>query len=305
MNRFQAARRLLNLAFALVATCASADVPIESRTLDVDGVRIHYLEAGRGPDVLLFHGYTETSRMWRPLMARLADRFHVVAPDLPAIGESGIPDSGIDMKSAAVRLHALAGALHIVRCSVVGHDIGLMVAYAYAAQWPGEVRRLALMDALLPGISGWEIAYDNPDTWHFRFNGPTPEALVQGRERIYFEHFWNDFAADSAHSLSEADREAYTALYARPGRMAASWKYFSSWPRTAAEFAEMGRTKLTMPLLIIGGEKANGNLLSFQGRIVGSDVTTVILPATGHWLMEERPRETMELLDTFLAKGRE
>src|SRR5262249_27158056 len=116
------------------------------------------------------------------------------------------------------------------KAAVVAHDIGLMVAYAYAAQFPDEVERLALMDAFLPGVEGWEAIYNHPAIWHFRFNGPTPEALVKGRERIYFEHFWNDFAADKTHSIPEADGQAYTAAYARPGRMRSAWAYFSHGP---------------------------------------------------------------------------
>ena len=159
-------------------------------------VRFHYLTAGHGAPVILLHGYAETSLMWRPIIPVLAERFTVIAPDLPGIGDSSIPRNGLDMKTAAIRVHALARSLGIERARVVGHDIGLMVAYAYAAQFPAEVEKLVLMDAFLPGVGDWEAVYNNPGFWHFRFNGPTPEALVKGRERTYFEHFWNDFAAD-------------------------------------------------------------------------------------------------------------
>jgi pimeloyl-ACP methyl ester carboxylesterase len=142
--------------------------------------------------------------------------------------------------------------------------------------------------------------YNNPGIWHFRFNGPTPEALVHGRERTYFEHYWNDFAADKAHSLSEADRAAYTAAYARPGRMRASWEYFVSFPQAARDFAELSKTKLTMPVLAIGGEKANGGLLGRQMKIVAVDATMVVLKDTGHWILEERPKETIDALLNFL-----
>jgi len=263
-------------------------------------VKLHYLTAGHGPAVILLHGYAETSRMWRPLIPRLAEKFTVIAPDLPGIGDSEIPSDGLDMKGAAVRIHALARSLGIDRARVVGHDIGLMVAYAYAAQFPAEVEKLVLMDAFLPGVAGWETIYNDPGIWHFRFNGPTPEVLVKGRERTYFEHYWNDFAADKTHSIPEAERAAYTAAYARPGRMRAGWAYFVSFPQAAKDFEELSRTKLTMPVLSIGGEKANGAALAQQTKLVGSDVTTVILKDTGHWLMEERPRETMDALTSFL-----
>ena len=273
---------------------------IASRFAEVDGVKLHYLAAGHGPAVILLHGYTETSRMWRPIIPLLAQKFSVIAPDLPGIGDSEIPADGLDMKNAATRIHALVKSLGVEKARVVGHDIGLMVAYAYAAQFPAEVEKLVVMDAFLPGVAGWENVYNNPGIWHFRFNGPTPEALVRGRERTYFEHFWNDFAADKAHSLSDADRVAYTAAYARPGRMRAGWAYFVSFPQAARDFAQLSQTKLTMPVLAIGGEKANGALLGQQMTIVASDARMVVLKDTGHWVLEERPKETTDALVNFL-----
>jgi len=273
---------------------------IASKTATVDGLKIHYLTAGSGDVVLLLHGYTETSRMWRPLIPRLAEKFLVVAPDLPGIGDSDIPPKGVDMKSAAVAIHGLMQGLGVKKARVVGHDIGLMVAYAYAAQYPSETEKLALLDAFLPGVPGWQEIYNNPGIWHFRFNGPTPELLVKDRERIYYEHYWNDFAADKTHSLSEADRVFYTAAYARPGRMRAGWAYFVSFPQAAKEFEELARTKLTMPVLSIGGEKANGAALGMQAKLIGTNVTVIVIKDCGHWLMEEKPAETMNDLLKFL-----
>src|SRR5712672_3387921 len=253
---------LLSLFVSLTASGANAeDKTIASRAEEVDGVRVHYLTAGQGPTVILLHGYAETSRMWRPIIPVLAERFKVIAPDLPGIGDSAIPADGSDMKTAALRMHGLARALGVEKARVVGHDIGLMVAYAYAAMFPAEVEKLIVMDAFLPGVGDWGVVYNNPAIWHFRFNGPTPEALVQGRERIYFEHFWNDFAADKTHSIPEVDRQAYTAAYARPGRMRAGWAYFVSFQQAATDFAQFSRTKLSMPVLSIGGERANGAAL--------------------------------------------
>jgi len=273
---------------------------ITNQTANIGGLKIHYLTAGHGPAVLLLHGYTQTSRMWIPLIPRLADRFTVIAPDLPGIGDSEIPNDGLDMKTAAIRIHALVKSLGITKARVVGHDIGLMVAYAYTAQFPSEVAKLVVMDAFLPGVPGWELAYNSPDYWHFRFHGPTPEALVEAREKIYFAYFWNDLAADKAQSLPEPDREAYVAAYSRPGRMRAGWAYFASWPQTANEFAAMAKTRLTMPVLCIAGEKASAAILGPQMKLVASDVTVINLKDTGHWLMEERPKETMDALVAFL-----
>jgi pimeloyl-ACP methyl ester carboxylesterase len=285
------------------ADAAPADPPpasIAARDVEVDGLKLHFLTAGHGPAVILLHGYAETSRMWRPIIPRMADRFTVIAPDLPGIGDSAIPEGGMDMKTAAKRVHALARSLGVQQARVVGHDIGLMVAYAYAAQFPAETEKLVMMDAFLPGVVQWETVYDDPGLWHFRFHGPTPEALVQARERAYFEHYWNDFAADKAHSIPEAERKVYTAAYARPGRMRAGWAYFASFPQAAKDFAVFARTKLPMPVLAIGGDKASGVVLGVQAKAVATNATVIVLKDTGHWLMEERPKETTEALLGFL-----
>jgi pimeloyl-ACP methyl ester carboxylesterase/uncharacterized RmlC-like cupin family protein len=291
----------LNLASPFAQDPAAPSPSIAVRTADAGGLKLQYLTTGRGPAVVLLHGYAETSRMWRPLMPRLAEHFTVIAPDLPGIGGSDIPGDGLDMKRAAIRIHDLVKGLGVEKAAVVGHDIGLMVAYAYAAQFPSETERLALMDAFLPGVDGWEPIYNSPAIWHFRFNGPTPEALVKGHERAYFEHFWNDFAADKTRSIPEADRHAYAAAYARPGRMRAAWAYFVSFQQAAKDFAVLSQTKLTMPVLSLGGERANGEALAKQVKLVSTNAETVVLPATGHWVMEERPRETSDALLRFLG----
>jgi pimeloyl-ACP methyl ester carboxylesterase len=288
------------LSTRLLAKADASDKTIASHDAEVEGVKLHYMTAGHGTPLILLHGYAETSLMWKPIIPALAERFMVIAPDLPGIGDSAIPKNGLDMKTAAIRIHALARSLGIQKAEVVGHDIGLMVAYAYAAQFPSDVQKLVVMDAFLPGVGEWEAVYNNPGLWHFRFNGPTPEALVGGRERTYFEHFWNDFAADKARSLPEADREAYAAAYSRPGRMRAGWAYFVSFQQAAKDFAQLSQTKLTMPVLVIGGEKSLGEVLAEQMKLVASNVTVVVLKDTGHWVLEERPKETTEALQEFL-----
>jgi len=283
-----------------MAQASGNPVPLASRESKIDGVKLHYLTAGTGPAVLLLHGYTQTSRMWKPIIPLLAAKFTVIAPDLPGIGDSEIPPDGLDMKSAAIRIHALVKSLGISKTRVVGHDIGLMVAYAYAAQFPSETEKLVVMDAFLPGVPGWLDVYNNPSIWHFRFNGPTPETLVRGRERIYFDYFWNDFAADKTHSIPEADRAGYAAAYARPGRMRAGWAYFVSFQKAADDFAKLSQTRLTMPVLAIGGEKANGQVLGEQMKIVATNATMVVLKDCGHWVLEEKPKETTDALMSFL-----
>jgi pimeloyl-ACP methyl ester carboxylesterase len=285
------------VAIAAPSTAASG---VQAKSARVEGTEIHYLTAGSGPALILLHGYTQTSRMWRPVIPRFAEKFTVIAPDLPGIGDSAIPEAGADMKTAAQRIHALAKSLGVAKARVVGHDIGLMVAYAYAAQFPDEVEKLVVMDAFLPGVEGWKEVFDSPNFWHFRFHGAAPEALVRGRERTYYDYYWNEFAADRAHSIPPADRAAYTAAYARPGRMRAGWAYFASFPDTAKDFAELARTPLPMPVLSIGGEKSLGEVLARQMKIVAPDVSAVILKDAGHWVLEEKPAETMDALLSFL-----
>jgi pimeloyl-ACP methyl ester carboxylesterase len=291
---------LAGMAPGAKAQAVSQSPMIEARDTVVDGIRIHYLTGGRGPAVILLHGYTQTSRMWRPLIPQLAQRFTVIAPDLPGIGDSQIPKDGIDIKTSATRIHALAVQLHLQETRVVGHDIGLMVAYAYAAMYPDETKKLVVMDAFLPGIDGWESYYDNPDLWHFRFHGLTPEALVAGRESIYFAYFWNDMAADKNHSVPPADRKVYVAAYSRAGRMRAGWAYFANWPQTALDLAVLAKTKLTIPVLAIAGDRASAATLMPQMHSVATNVQTLTLKATGHWVLEERPKETMNALVNFL-----
>ena len=182
--------RTFSVILSIVLFCANsvqAAEQITARDAKIDNVQLHYLTAGKGPSaVILLHGFAETSRMWRPIVPTLAEKFTVIAPDLPGIGDSSIPaDNKIDMITAAKQIHDLVRSLKIDKTRVVGHDIGLMVAYAYAAQFPSETEKLAVMDAFLPGVPGWEPIYNAPNIWHFRFNGEYPEKLVQGRERTY------------------------------------------------------------------------------------------------------------------------
>ena len=308
MSRTLASRTSLLLALGCLAVmignaavlAADFGPGFKTRAVAVDGDTVSVTVGGSGPPIVLIHGYAESSRMWKPLAQVLAPHFTVIAPDLPGIGASSIPKTGLDMKTSAERVRAAVKTLGYDKVKVVGHDIGLMVAYAYAAMYPQEVEKLALMDAFLPGIAGWEAVYNNPGIWHFRFYGPTPEALVKGRERIYFEHFWNDFAADQMHSIPEPDRRAYTQEYSRPGRMAAGFAYFASFPKTATDFAELSKTQLAMPVLAIGGAKANGVALGAQAKRIAPNVKVIVLEDTGHWIMEERPQETIAALVDFL-----
>jgi pimeloyl-ACP methyl ester carboxylesterase len=275
---------------------------IKSRFANVNGVRLHYLAAGAGDPVVLLHGYAETSHMWLPLIAELAATHTVIAPDLRGAGESAKPTGGYTKKEMAVDIHALAENLGYERMQIVGHDIGLMVAYAHAAQYPNEVQRIALMDAFLPGVGDWRNVWLMRDLWHFHFYGKTPLALVHGRERIYFEHFWNDFAANPKHSVPERDRRFYAKEYARPGGMRAGFEYFRAFEQDAKDFAELAKTPLAMPMLVLTGEKAGGEFLIQQAKLVATNVQGVVVRGSGHWLMEEAPEQVIPKLMEFLNR---
>lgn len=275
---------------------------IASRFANVNGTRLHYLTAGSGEPVILLHGYAETSHMWRPLMALLANTHTVIAPDLRGAGESATPADGYTKAEMARDIHGLAEKLGLQQIRIVGHDIGLMVAYAYAAQYPKEVLRIVLMDAFLPGVGAWRDVWLMRDLWHFHFYGKTPLALVHGRERIYFEHFWNDFAADPKHSIPERDRRIYAKAYARKGGMRAGFEYFRAFEQDARDFAAFAKKKLTMPMLVLTGEKASGEFLIQQGRLVAKEVEGVVVRGSGHWLMEEAPDQIIPKLVEFLTR---
>ncbi len=286
---------------AAAPAAAQEPVAIDSRFAEVNGTRLHYLIAGEGDPVLLLHGYAQTSHMWRPLIAALAKTHRVIAPDLRGFGSSAKPEGGYDKKTMAQDVNALATALGHRRVGVVGHDIGLMVAYAYAAQYPAEVDRIVLMDAFLPGVGDWTHVWLLRDLWHFHFYGKTPLALVDGRERIYLEHFWNDFAADPAKSVSEADRQFYAAAYAQPGAMRASFEVFHAFEQDAKDFAGFTANRLTMPMLVLTGEKASGEFLIAQARLVADHVEGVVVPGAGHWLIDEAPDQVVPKLIAFWA----
>jgi len=272
----------------------------QSHFANVNGVRLHYLSAGTGDPIVLLHGYAETSHMWRPLIAKLASTHTVIAPDLRGAGQSSTPAAGYSKAGMAQDIHALVRKLGYEHIQIVGHDIGLMVAYAYAAQYPAEVDRIVLMDAFLPGVGAWRDVWLMRDLWHFHFYGKTPLALVHGRERIYFEHFWNDFAADPALSVPERDRRFYAKAYARPGGMRAGFEYFRAFEKDAEDFAAFAKEPLRMPMLVLTGEKASGEFLIQQGRLVAKNVKGVVIRKSGHWLMEEAPDQVIPALIEFL-----
>ena len=278
--------------------------PSGFRTEDVtsDGATIHVRVGGYGAAVVMLHGFADTGDMWAPLAAALAPGRTVVVPDLRGMGLSSHPQGGYDKKTQGRDVAHVLDALKIQKADVVAHDIGNMVAYAFAAQYPERVARLVVMDAPLPGIGPWDEITRSPLLWHFNFRGPDVERLVAGRERIYLDRFWNELSADPA-AIDEATRQHYAALYARPGAMRSAFNQFAAFTQDAIDnqaFAAKG--KVTMPALAMGGDKSFGASMGDILRIVATDVTSVIIPRSGHWLMEEQPVATVAAIREFLER---
>jgi pimeloyl-ACP methyl ester carboxylesterase len=264
------------------------------------GADIFVRTGGSGPVAVLIHGYGDTGDMWGPLAAELARTHTVIVPDLRGMGRSSRPAAGYDKRTQAADIRSVITGLGHDRASVVAHDIGNMVAYAYAARYRDKVDRLVVMDAPIPGIEPWDDVIRNPALWHFSFGGPDAERLVQGRERIFLDRFWNEFAADPS-KIDEATRAHYAALYAQPGGMRAGFAQFAAFSKDAEDNKASQGIKLTMPVLAIGGEKSFGDLMAVNMRNVASDVRGAIVPGAGHWLMEENTPVTVALVRDFLG----
>ena len=263
------------------------------------GADIFVRSGGSGPVVVLLHGYAETSDSWAPLATELVKSYTVVVPDLRGIGRSSRPAGGYDKKTQAADIRAVVKALGHDRTSVVSHDIGIMVAYSYAARYPDTVERLVVMDAPIPGIAPWDDIVRNPALWHFSFHGPDAERLVEGRERIYLDRIWNDFSGDPT-KPDEATRAYYAEQYAQPGAMRAGFAQFTAFAQDAEDNKIFQQTKLTMPVLAVGGEKSFGATEAIVMRNVAVNVREAVVPGAGHWLMEESPKFTVALIRDFL-----
>jgi pimeloyl-ACP methyl ester carboxylesterase len=271
-----------------------------TQDIALQGVTIHVRIGGTGPAVLLVHGYGETGDMWVPLAIELARDHMVIVPDLRGLGLSSKPAKGFEKKSQAHDLAGVLDALNVERAGIVAHDIGNMVAYAFAAQYSARVSKLVVIDAPLPGVGPWEEVLKNPLLWHFRFGGPDMERLVAGRERIYLDRFWNEFSATPSR-FSEVARKHYAALYALPGAMHSGFAQFAAFDQDAIDnktFLTAG--KLKMPVLAVGGEKSFGPMMATVMRFAADNVEEAVVPDSGHWIMEENPEATTQIVRKFL-----
>jgi pimeloyl-ACP methyl ester carboxylesterase len=297
---------LAALALSLPAAAQVQPFPAGFRLKEIatNGVTLHVRVGGKGPAVVLLHGYGETGDMWAPLSADLARDHSVVVPDLRGMGYSSRPAGGYDKKTQGRDIAGLLDALKIEKADLVTHDIGNMVGYALAAQYPDRITRFVIMDAPLPGIGPWDEIIRSRALWHFSFQGPDAERLVAGRERIYLDRFWNEFSADPK-KFDEASRQHYARLYARPGAMHAGFNQFAAFDQDAVDNkAFVAKGKLTMPVLAVGGEKSFGPTMAVVMRAAATDVSELVIPNSGHWLMEEQPAATIAAIRAFLDRKR-
>ncbi len=293
------------LLFAVAASARVVPFPasFHSQMVPTNGTSLYVRVGGHGPAVVLLHGFGDTGDMWAPVAAALVKNHTVIVPDLRGMGLSEHPDTGYTKKNQAVDIAGVMDALGVQKADLVTHDIGNMVGYALAAQYRARITRWVVIDAPLPGIGDWDNIIRSPVLWHFNFRGPDVERLVQGRERIYLDRFWNELSADPK-SIDEQTREHYAALYARPHAMHDAFEQFAAFSQDAVDnkalLAKGG--KLTLPVLAVGAEKSFGTAMADDLRFVADNVTGGIVPKSGHWIMEENPQATVDLIAGFLAK---
>lgn len=276
-----------------------------SQEVATNGTTLHVRSAGKGPAVVLLHGFGDTGDMWVPLAVELARDHLVVVPDLRGMGLSAKPPSGYDKKTQGKDVAGVLDAMKVDRVDVIGHDIGNMVAFAFVAQYPTRVKKFVLMDAPIPGVGPWDEILKSPLLWHFNFRGPDVERLVAGRERIYLDRFYNEFSAHPA-KWTEAARNHYAQLYAQPGAMHAAFEQFGAFSQDAKDNQSLLASggKLTMPILAIGGDHSFGPTMAVVARAAGTDVKELVIADSGHWLMEEQPQATVTAIKAFLGPGK-
>ena len=278
--------------------------PLQHGYAELGDVRLHYVTAGKGPAVVLLHGWPQTWFMWRDVIAGLAGRYRVIAPDLRGLGDSSRPIGGYDKKTMAQDVWRLThDVLGERRLFVVGHDWGGPTAFALAAQHRDAVRRLAIFDVPVPG-DGTPVMFTN--RWHHALHWELdfPEALTAGREELYLGFFYRNWGARPDAVTEEAQRE-YLRTYRQPGAMRAGFNLYRATPQDVADNqAFLAEGKLEMPVLCWGGRHGRGRgpgaLASWQR--VATDVRGGVAEDCGHWIPEERPDWTVEQLLAFFAE---
>ena len=286
------------------ASAAVAPFPpaFHTQQIKTNGTSLYVRVGGQGPAVVMLHGFGDTGDMWAPVAARLVKDHTIVVPDLRGMGLSAHPDAGYTKANEARDIAGVMDALKIEKADLVTHDIGNMVGYALAAQYPARITKWVVIDAPLPGVGNWAAQLSNPKTWHFNFHGPDEERLVAGRERIYLDRFYNELS-DDPKRIDEATRVHYTKFYAMPHAIHDAFEQFVAFPQDGIDNrAFLAKGKLTMPVLALGGEKSYGANMAAELKFVATNVSGGVIPNSGHWVMEENPDATTKLIVDFLTK---
>lgn len=281
---------------------ANPPANFKHQTTHVNGVNIHYVIGGKGELLVLVHGFGQNWYMWNRILPELSKHFTVIAPDLRGVGESDKPATGYDKKTMANDIHELVKKLGYNNINLAGHDIGLMVAYAYAAQFPTEVKKVALMDALLPGIEPVWSQVSASAWWFGFFSWPASGSIVSGKEREFLTNFW-PMVGHVQNPFTKEETDEFIRAYAVKGAVAGSFRWFGAFPQDGKDNVEFAKQKLTMPLLAMGGEYFAAAFLKDHSGLVATQVTEVKIAGSGHWVVQENTAQVQEaLLDFFLDK---
>lgn len=295
------------IAQSIIYNPATFALTFTHHTANVNGTRVHYVMGGKGEPIVLLHGWPKTWYKWRKVMPALAERHTVIVPDLPGLGDSSPSTTGYDKQAIAQTIYQLVNQLGFQQINLVGHDIGGMVAYAYAATHPENIRKLVLTEFWLPGFEledGMDVA--NGGSWHFGFHmaPKIPEMLTAGKEREYLTAMGAFKPESTANAFSEADIQEYLRTYAQPDKMHAGFEYYRTLLADGRQNRELAQTKLTMPVLtLVGGEGVVGERLQEGIQAVAESVQSGVIERSGHWLAEEQPEALTQRLLTFFAQG--
>jgi pimeloyl-ACP methyl ester carboxylesterase len=292
---------LLLLTLAVAGQPAAPPANFKQQTAYVNGVNIHFVIGGSGEPLVLVHGFGQNWFMWNRLLPELSKHFTVIAPDIRGVGESDKPAGGYDKKTMATDIHELVKRLGFSNINLAGHDIGLMVAYAYAAQFRNEVKKVALLDALLPGVDPVWADFSGRAWWFGFFARPVAGDLVAGKAGEFLTDFWT--VVGHPESFTKEETAEFIRAYSTPGATTGSFHWFGAFPQDALDNREFMKQKLPMPLLAMGAEFGSASFLADHCRLVASNVTEVKIMGAGHWIVQEKTAEVQKgLLDFFLSK---
>ncbi|MEO5889167.1 MAG: alpha/beta hydrolase [Ferruginibacter sp.] len=280
---------------------AAPPANFKHQVANVNGVDIHYVIGGEGEPLVLVHGFGQNWFMWNRLLPELSKHFTIIAPDLRGVGESGKPAGGYDKKNMAVDIHELVKKLGYKNINLAGHDVGLMVAYAYAAQFGTEVKKVALMDALMPGVDPVWSDFSTRAWWFGFFARPVAGELVAGQAKEFLTDFW-PVVGHINDAFTKEERDEFIRAYSVPGATTGSFHWFGAFPRDATDNRELMKQKLQMPLLAMGAEFQSASFLAEHCRLVAKNVTEVKVMGAGHWIVQEQTAQVLKGLEDFFEK---